>query len=139
MLASMTPLLIGVGMALAVALYARVVGLDRERAFYATVLAVVASYYGLYAVIGGSTRAIVLEAAIAAVFLVMVAVGFRRSQWIVVAGLAAHGVFDLFHGHVIENPGMPVWWPDFCMAYDLTAAAVLGWMLLSARKNKAVR
>lgn len=126
-------LLTGVTLALLVAIFGRIAGLDRERAFYSTVLAVVASYYGLFAAVGGSTRAILLESAVIAVFLFITALGFRHSQWIVVAGLAAHGVFDLFHGHMIDNPGVPPWWPDFCLAYDLTAAAILAWMIIKGR------
>jgi hypothetical protein len=55
--------------------------------------------------------------------------GFRLSAWIVVAGLAAHGVFDGFHGYLIENAGVPVWWPAFCLSYDVGAAAILAWLL----------
>ena len=72
-------LLIGILLALAVSAFARVVALDRDRAFYPTVLAVVASYYVLFAVIGGSTQALLVEAALMAVFLLVVVVGFRRN------------------------------------------------------------
>ena len=36
------------------------------------------------------------------------------SAWIVVAGLAGHGVFDAVHGYVIENAGVPDWWSAWC-------------------------
>ncbi len=124
-------LLIGVGLALAVALFARFVGLDRDRAFYATVLIVVASLYDLFAVIGGSTRAILLESVVIIGFLVVSVLGFRRSQWILAAGLLAHGIFDVFHGHVISNPGVPAWWPDFCFGYDVMAAMYLAWIIVA--------
>ncbi|MES2462698.1 MAG: hypothetical protein V4671_19120 [Armatimonadota bacterium] len=91
------PLLIGVCLALAVALFARFLGLDRDRAFYATVLAVVASYYGLFAVMSGSSQTLLLECIAIVAFLVITAIGFKGSQWLLVAGLAAHGVFDYFH------------------------------------------
>lgn len=55
--------------------------------------------------------------------------GFKFSQWLLVAGLFAHGIFDFFHGHVITNPGVPVWWPDSCVSYDITASAFLAWLL----------
>jgi hypothetical protein len=42
-----------------------------------------------------------------------------------VGALAGHGVFDVLHGEVLENAGVPVWWPAFCLAYDLGAAASL--------------
>ena len=44
---------IGIVLALCVSVFARVVGLDRDRAFYPTVLVVIASYYVLFAVMGG--------------------------------------------------------------------------------------
>ena len=125
----MTPLLIGVILALLVALFAKLVGLDRDRAFYPTVLVVVASYYDLFAVMAGPGPALGVELAASAGFLVAVVVGFRRNLWIVVAGLAAHGVFDLLHPHLIENPGVPSFWPMFCMAYDVMAAACLAFLL----------
>jgi hypothetical protein len=51
-----------------------------------------------------------------------------------VLGLSLHGVFDFFHPHFISNAGVPIWWPQFCMAYDLAAAAYLG-LTLAANRN----
>ena len=122
-------LLIGIGLALAVALYATLIGLDRDRAFYSTVLAVVGSLYGLFAVMSGSTQTLLLESIGIAAFLLLSALGFKFSEWLLVAGLFAHGVFDFFHGHLIANAGVPAYWPDFCMSYDITAAAYLAWLI----------
>ena len=47
------PTLIGLGLAVLVAIMARITGLDRDRAFYPVALIVIASYYILFAVIGG--------------------------------------------------------------------------------------
>ena len=124
---------IGFVLALVVGAFARLVGLDRDRSFYPTVLIVVASYYALFAVMGASTRAIVLESSVAGAFAAAAVVGFRSSLWVVAVGLAAHGVFGFFHGMVILNPGVPVWWPAFCGMYDVTAAGVLAWLLKSGR------
>lgn len=125
--------LIGALLALGAGLLGRTSGLDRDRAFYPTVLIVVASYYALFAVMGASTRAIVLESSVAGAFAAAAVVGFRSSLWVVAVGLAAHGVFDFFHGRVILNPGVPVWWPAFCGTYDVTAAGVLAWLVKSGR------
>lgn len=122
--------LIGVGLGLFVFVFARVVGLDRDRAFYPTVLAVVATYYGLFAIMGGSTEALLAECAVAVLFFTATAIGFRRNLWIVAGGLAGHGLFDAIHGHVIANPGMPVWWPMFCGSIDVALATGLVWLLL---------
>jgi len=121
---------IGILLAIAVSVYATTLRLDRDRAFYTTVLLVVASYYILFAAMGGSARVILIESLIAAVFVVAASVGFRRSFWLVAAGLAAHGVMDFFfHAQLVDNPGMPAWWPAFCGAYDLAAAGYLTWRL----------
>jgi hypothetical protein len=87
----------------------------------------------LFAAMGGSTRALVLESLAGVVFLLAAATGFKSSLWIVVVALAAHGIFDFIHSAVISNPGVPTWWPEFCLAYDVTAAAYLAWLLRSGR------
>jgi hypothetical protein len=110
-------------------MFARRVGLDRDRAFYPTVLMVIASYYVLFAVMSESVHTVILESAVVIVFAIAAVAGFKSSAWIVVAGLAGHGIFDAFHGKVVENSGVPVWWPAFCLAYDLGAAGSLAWLI----------
>jgi hypothetical protein len=122
-------LLIGMVLALAVGVLATTTRLDRDRSFYPTVTMVIASYYALFAAMGNSQHALLVESISAAIFFVMALAGFRLSLWLVVAALVAHGFFDLIHQHVIANPGVPRWWPQFCLAYDLTAAAFLAWLL----------
>lgn len=130
-------LLVGALLAFSVGLMGTASGLDRDRAFYSTVAMVVASYYSLFAVLGASTRALVLESMVGGVFVAAALLGFRMSLWMVVMALAAHGVFDLAHGSVMSNPGVPAWWPAFCLAYDVTAAGYLAWLLLSGRIRAA--
>lgn len=130
-------LAIGVFLAVGVGMFGTVLGLDRERSFYPVVMIVIASYYALFAVMGASTHALVLEVLIATAFLAAAAVGFRSSLWIVVAALAAHGVLDFVHGSVVANPGVPSWWPPFCLTYDVTAAAYLAWLLKRGRLRAA--
>ena len=130
-------LLVGALLAVAVGLFAAVSGLDRDRAFYPTVAIVIASYYSLFAVMGASTRALVLESIVAAAFLATATLGFRSSLWVVVTVLGAHGAFDLVHRTFISNPGVPTWWPAFCLTYDVTAAGYLGWLLTSGRIRAA--
>jgi hypothetical protein len=122
--------LIGAFLALAVGVLGTVVGLDRDRAFYPTIMAVIAAYYVLFAVMGGSTHALLAETAVAAIFLTVTLVGFKYSLWLVVAALASHSIFDALHGHLIADPGVPVWWPAFCLAYDGVAAGYLGLRLV---------
>ena len=28
----------------------------------------------------------------------------------------------------MTNPGVPAWWPAFCLGYDVAAAAILAWL-----------
>ena len=128
---------VGIVIALLVSVMARLVGFDRDRAFYPTVLMVIASYYVLFAVMGGSVHAIVVESLIMMVFLCVAVLGFKVNLWLVVAALAAHGVLDFFHGHIVTNPGVPAWWPAFCLAYDISAAGCLAW--LSTRSRRVLR
>jgi hypothetical protein len=121
---------VGVLLGLAVPLFARAVGFDRDRSFYTVVLVVTASYYDLFAVMGGSTHALLSELVATAAFIILSALGFRRNLWLVVVGLVAHGVFDLVHGGLIEDPGVPRWWPMFCLMFDVAAGAYLAWRLI---------
>ena len=121
--------LIGVGLALVVCAFATLAGFDRDRVFYPTLLIVIATYYILFAAMGNSIRALTIESLASAAFLILAVAGFRKNLWLVVAALAAHGVFDFFHHLVISNPGVPVWWPGFCMSFDVLAGGFLAVLL----------
>jgi hypothetical protein len=55
----------------------------------------------------------------------------------VVTALEAHGVFNLTHGIYFANAGAPMWWPRFCLTYEVTAAAYLAWLLRANRIRAA--
>jgi hypothetical protein len=130
------PYVVGVVLSLGVALLARFAGFDRDRAFYPTVLMVVASYYVLFAAMAGSPHAVLLESVVMAGFLIAAVAGFKSSAWIIVGGLAGHGVLDAFHGRVLENSGVPAWWPAFCLAFDLGAAGSLAWLIRHGARSQ---
>ena len=125
--------IVGAVLAVAVGLMARVVGLDRDRAFYPTATIVIGFLYVLFAAMGASSTVLMLEAAVGTLFLAAAIAGFRSSLWIVAFALAAHGIFDFVHDRIIPNPGVPAWWPAFCGTYDVMAAAFLAWLLTSDR------
>jgi hypothetical protein len=135
----MLPVIVGIVLSIGVALFARFVGLDRDRAFYPTVMIVIASYYVLFAAMSGSVQTVLIESVVMTFFTAAAVAGFKSSAWIVVVALAAHGVFDAVHGRVIENTGMPAWWPAWCFAYDVGAAAGLAWLLRHGLVANAVR
>ena len=122
------PYVIGIVLSAGVAVFARVVGFDRDRAFYPTVMIVIAAYYVLFAAMSGSVETVVIESAVMVLFAAAAVAGFKSSAWIVVVALAGHGVFDAVHGYMIENAGVPAWWPAWCLSYDLGAAAILAWL-----------
>src|SRR5687768_5190637 len=122
------PYVIGIVLSAGVAVFARVVGFDRDRAFYPTVMIVIAAYYVLFAAMSGSVQTVVIESAVMVLFAAAAVAGFKSSAWIVVVALAGHGVFDAVHGYVIENAGVPAWGPAWCLAYDVGAAAILAWL-----------
>jgi hypothetical protein len=126
---AMIPAVIGIVLALLAAAFARFARLDRDRSFYPTVLAVIAVLYTLFAMLGGGGRELLEELPATSAFLVLVVLGMRRSPWIIVSGLAAHGVFDFLHPLIYTNPGVPPWWPAFCAAYDLAAAGCMAVLL----------
>lgn len=129
--------LVGVGLALVICVFGTVAGVDRRRTFYPTTLIVIASFYALFAIMGGSFHALIMESVIIALFVLASVLGFKFSMWMIAAGLFAHGVFDFIHHHIVQNPGVPTWWPNFCMAYDVTAAAYLAWLLLRPKVKEA--
>jgi len=110
--------LIGLTLSLAVAGFAAVIGFGRDRAFYPTVWIVIATYYVLFAAMAASRRTLLIEIVVAGGFLLVAVLGFRRNFWLIVADLIGHGVFDFVHRFLIENPGVPHWWPGFCLAFD---------------------
>lgn len=130
-------LLVGVLLAISVGVFGTGTGLDRDRGFYPVVMIVIAGLYSLFALIGDSTHALVLEMLVGAVFIAVAIAGFKWSLWIVAAALAAHGIFDHFHAAIISNPGVPSWWPPFCLMYDVTAALYLAWLIKSGRIRAA--
>lgn len=96
------PLIIGFALALGVGiLIGTVAGFDRDRAFYATVLIIVGSFYCLFAVVGGASLSVLTyEIAFFALFAGLAVFGFKTSMWIVSAGLIAHGLFDIVRSYL---------------------------------------
>lgn len=129
--------LIGVVVAVAVCVFGVLAGFDRDRVFYPTMVIVVGTYYILFAAMGGSTSTLVTESLGAVVFAGLAVAGFKKNLWVAAAGLAGHGVFDFFHHALILNPGVPVWWPGFCMSFDVLAGIFLA-VLLMRRSGFAV-
>jgi hypothetical protein len=130
--------LVGVILGLIVGGFATTSGFDRDRAFYPTVLIVIASYYALFAIMGAPPYApLMIEIAVGLVFAAIALISFKKSLWLAVAGIAGHGFFDFFvHPSLVTNPGMPVWWPGFCGTIDFVIGGWLAVLLWKAQKTE---
>lgn len=124
--------LIGVLLGVGVCVFGTIAGFDRDRSFYPVMLIVIASYYDLFAAIGAG-YAFRPETVVLALFILASLAGMRISLWIVAAALLAHGLFDLYHGELIANAGVPAWWPKFCLAFDVLSAAYLA---ITLKRNR---
>jgi hypothetical protein len=125
--------LIGVVLALLAGISLTLLRMDRDRGVYPTILIVIALLYELFAAMGGSPHALLVESIPALIFIALAVAGFKSTLWFTVAGLALHGIWDFVHPIFIQNPGVPGFWPMFCSAYDVTAALYLGWLLSADR------
>ena len=91
---------------------------------YALGIAVIAAIYIGFSVADGRGHVIAIETIVAALFVVVAAAGVTGSAWLLVLGLAGHGLKDLWqHGtHFVRNTR---WWPPFCATVDFVAAGIL--------------
>lgn len=131
--------IVGALLGVAVCGLVTVAGFERDRAAYPVMLIVIASYYALFAVVGGDMRALGIEVGVSLAFMIAAIIGFRTNLWIVVVGLLGHAALDAVHGHVVANPGVPEWWPVFCGSIDAVAGIYLAWRLLAKRIDGADR
>jgi hypothetical protein len=91
---------------------------------YALGLVLIAAVYIGFAVADGRARVLAVETGVAAAFVVVAAVAVTGSAWLLVAGLAGHGLKDLWQ-HRTGFVANTRWWPPFCAAVDFVAAAII--------------
>lgn len=113
----MIAFIVGVVLAIVLAVAGRVTKFDRDRSFFATLLIVISTYYVLFSFI--SFEAMVVEILVASAFSVVALAGALRWPILLGVGIFLHGVFDFSHVQLIDNSGVPVWWPPFCAGVDI--------------------
>src|SRR3954468_3434167 len=91
---------------------------------YALGLIAIAAIYVGFAVADGRPKVIAVESSVASAFVVVAAAAVTGSPWLLVLGLAGHGLKDLWQhrSHFVANTR---WWPPFCMVVDWVVAAVI--------------
>ena len=99
------------------------------RTVYALGLVLIAAVYIGFSVADGRGQVIAIESSVAGIFVVVAAVGVTGSAWLLVLGLAGHGLKDLWQHrtHFVRNTR---WWPPFCATVDWVAAGILTGALL---------
>ena|SRR5829696_271878 len=95
-----------------------------EATVYALGLTLIAAVYIGFSVADGRSRIIVVETGVATVFVVLAAAAVTGSAWLIVAGLAGHGLKDLWqqHSRFVANTR---WWPPFCATVDFLAVTII--------------
>lgn len=91
---------------------------------YALGLAVIAAIYVGFAVADGRPKVIAVESGVAFGFVLIAATAVTGSPWLLVAGLAGHGLKDLWQHRTHFVTGTR-WWPPFCMVIDFVVAAII--------------
>ena len=91
---------------------------------YALGLVAIAAIYVGFAVADGRPKVIAIESSVTFAFVVVAAAAITGSPWLLVAGLAGHGLKDLWQHrtHFVANTR---WWPPFCMIVDWVVAAII--------------
>jgi len=99
------------------------------RTVYALGLVLIAAVYIGFSVADGRWKVIAIESSVAGIFVVVAAASVTGSAWLLVLGLAGHGLKDLWQHrtHFVRNTR---WWPPFCATVDWVVAGILAGALL---------
>src|SRR3954453_22564285 len=91
---------------------------------YALGLVGIAFIYVGFAVADGRPKVIAVESSVTFAFVVLAAAAGTGSPWLLVVGLAGHGLKDLWQhrSHFVAGTR---WWPPFCMVVDWIVAAII--------------
>jgi uncharacterized membrane protein HdeD (DUF308 family) len=103
-----------------------------ERWLYSVGLLTLPSLYAFFALRAGDGSAAMRELTYGIPYFVaglaFAFVSIRQSAIVVGAFWILHGVYDLAHSRLIDNPGVPVWYPLFCFSVDVVIGAYVLWL-----------
>ena len=91
---------------------------------YALGLVGIAFIYIGFAVADGRPKVIAVESAVTFTFVLIAAAAVTGTPWLLVIGLAGHGVKDAWQ-HRTQFVSTTRWWPPFCMSVDFVVAAII--------------
>jgi hypothetical protein len=103
-----------------------------ERWLYSLGLLSLPSIYAFFAIQAGEPAVGVKEMIYGVPYvvagLVFAFVSVRQSAVVVGIFWLLHGLYDLVHGQLITNTGVPGWYPIFCFVVDVVIGAYLLWL-----------
>jgi hypothetical protein len=102
---------------------------------YAFGLTLIAAVYLGFAVADGRRRVLAVEVGVAATFVLIAAATVPMSAWLMVPGLVAHGLKDLWQ-HRTQFVANTRWWPPFCATVDWVAAALIALPLATGYRGR---
>jgi hypothetical protein len=91
---------------------------------YALGLVGIAFIYIGFAVADGRRKVLAVESGVTGMFVIVAAAAITSTPWLLVVGLAGHGVKDLWQ-HRTRFVANTRWWPPFCLVVDFAAAAII--------------
>jgi len=97
---------------------------------WATTMTIILSIYIGFALKDKSKSQLLLQIAVAAIFLALTLAGLWSSPWYLVAALILHGFWDLLHDYKIIKTKVMPWYPDFCIVVDWVLGIFLGMDIL---------
>src|SRR3954447_22101587 len=122
--ASRAPLLWGVVVGLLQAATPLAIWWLDDATVYALGIGVIAAIYVGLSVADGRPKVIAVETGVAFGFVLIAAAAISGSPWLLVVGLAGHGLKDLWQ-HRTHFVATTRWWPPFCMVVDFVVAAII--------------
>lgn len=103
-----------------------------ERWLYSLGLLTLPGLYAFFALRAGEPAVGVQEMIYGIPFVVaglaFAMVSVRQSAVVVGALWLLHGLYDLVHGRLITNTGVPDWYPVFCFVVDAVVGSYLLWL-----------
>lgn len=108
---------------------------EKDASFYPLILIVIALLYVLFAQMDQGLFVILAETGVALLFVAMAIAGHKINDWWTIIGFASHGLYDFFHPALLNNAGVPDWWPGFCLGIDEVIAGYLLFKVMKKSRN----
>lgn len=121
--------LIGIIIVFGIIFHFKKTRLERTHWAYPLLLGTFPLYYFVFALYAWDINALMLEALIGTLFLIIAYVAYKSGREIaalfVGIGCMLHGIYDVYHDSLFINEGMPNWWAEFCGSIDLVLGGYL--------------